>query len=106
MQSACFAELCRIGFRSNSQHALQAEPGSKVTLDTVLALKQGRDISWGKPYLQDVVVEAEVMEDFAGPVLRRTTPEGASVESPERLSRFLVTKIVSGEAHCGMPSSA
>ena len=88
------------------RRALQAEPGSKVTLDTVLALKQGGDICWGKPYLQDVVVEAEVMDEFAGPILRRSTPEGDRVEATERLSRFLVTKIVSGHAGSGMTGCA
>jgi hypothetical protein len=69
----------------------------------VLAYKSGSEFSWGEPggYLQGVVVEATLTGEFAGPVLRRTTTEGQSVETPERLSRFLVTRIVSSRGGLG-----
>jgi ribosomal protein L21 len=36
----------------------------------VLALKQGGEFTVGKPYLENVAVEAEVLEELRGPKVR------------------------------------
>lgn len=46
---------------------MQVEPGSRIQLGRVLALKQGGQFSVGQPYLEGVKVEAEVLEELKGP---------------------------------------
>jgi len=41
---------------------LQAEPGSSVTLDDVLAVRTENDLKVGRPRLADARVEAEVVD--------------------------------------------
>lgn len=43
------------------------EPGSKISLGRVLALKSGGKFSVGQPYLENVAVHAEVLEELKGP---------------------------------------
>jgi ribosomal protein L21 len=44
--------------------------GDKIRLGRVLALKQGGEFTVGKPYLENVAVEAEVLEELRGPKVR------------------------------------
>lgn len=50
---------------------LQVEPGSKIALGRVLALKSGGKFSVGQPYLEGVAVHAEVLEELKGPKASR-----------------------------------
>lgn len=45
--------------------------GDKIRLGRVLALKQGDNFTVGKPYLEDVNIEAEVLEELRGPKVRQ-----------------------------------
>ena len=47
----------------------QAEPGSKIQLGRVIAHKANGTFTVGKPYLEGVTVEAEVLEELRGPKL-------------------------------------
>lgn len=51
--------------------AVQVEPGSRIQLGRVLALKQGGTFSVGQPYLEGVTVQAEVLEELKGPKVRQ-----------------------------------
>lgn len=79
---------------------LEAEPGSKIQLGRVLALKQGGTFRVGQPYMADVRVEAEVLEELKGPKVivfkykpkkhyRRTNGHR------QPLTKILITKISS-----------
>ena len=46
---------------------MQAEAGSKIQLGRVLALKHDGKFHVGKPYLEGIAVEAEILEDLKGP---------------------------------------
>mmetsp|Transcript_32861 Transcript_32861/g.93238 ORF Transcript_32861/g.93238 Transcript_32861/m.93238 type:complete len:186 (-) Transcript_32861:270-827(-) len=46
---------------------LEAEPGSKIQLGRVIAHKAKDSFTVGKPYLENVTVEAEVLEELRGP---------------------------------------
>jgi hypothetical protein len=48
----------------------QVDVGDKIRLGRVLALKQGDSFTVGKPYLENVAVEAEVLEELRGPKVR------------------------------------
>ena len=48
---------------------LQAEPGSKVQFGRVLAHKANGSFVAGQPYLENVRVEAEILEELKGPKL-------------------------------------
>ncbi len=45
----------------------QAEPGSKIQLGRVLALKHDGKFQVGTPYMEGIKVEAEVLEEIKGP---------------------------------------
>lgn len=45
---------------------LQADAGSTVTIDKVLALGQGTDVSFGTPYVDGASVSCEVLEHGRG----------------------------------------
>ena len=45
---------------------LQADAGSTVTIDKVLALGQGTDVSFGTPYVDGACVSCEVLEHGRG----------------------------------------
>ncbi len=76
----------------------QAEEGSKIQFGRVLALKHDGKFNVGRPFLPDVTVEAEILEELKGPKLvvykmkpkkhyRRTTGHR------QPLTKFLITKI-------------
>ena len=48
----------------------QVEPGSKIKFGRVVAMKQGGKFTVGKPYLDNVSVEAEVLEELKAPKVR------------------------------------
>lgn len=48
----------------------QVDVGDTIKLGRVLALKQGDSFTVGKPYLDSVNVEAEVLEELRGPKVR------------------------------------
>ena len=77
---------------------MQAEPGSKVQLGRVLALKDEGIFTVGQPYLESVVVEAEVLEDTKGPKLlifkyRAKKHYRKKTGHRQPLTKFLITKI-------------
>ncbi len=77
---------------------MQAEPGSRLQLGRVLALKDEGVFTVGKPYLESVVVEAEVLEDAKGPKLtifkyRAKKHYRKKTGHRQPLTKFLVTKI-------------
>jgi ribosomal protein L21 len=49
---------------------LQAEPGSKIRFGRVLAVKDAGNFTVGAPYLEDIAVEAEILEELRGPKVR------------------------------------
>lgn len=76
----------------------QAEPGSTIQFGRVLALKAAGKFHVGKPYLEGVSVQADILEDTKGPKLivykmkpkkhyRRTNGHR------QPLTKFMVTKI-------------
>lgn len=81
-----------------SCNRLQVSVGDKIRLGRVLALKQGDNFTVGKPYLEDVNIEAEVLEQFRGPkiiVFKMKPKKHYRRKNGHRqeLTRFMVTKI-------------
>eukprot|EP00884_Botryococcus_braunii_P008585 jgi/Botrbrau1/17728/Bobra.0166s0149.1 len=77
---------------------LQAEIGSKIELKRVLALKNEGELTVGVPYLENVKVEAEILEDVKGPKLtifkyRPKKHYRRKTGHRQPLTKFLVTKI-------------
>lgn len=77
---------------------VQAEPGSKVQLGRVLALKDEGVFHVGRPYLESVIVEAEVLEDVKGPkltIFKMNSKKHYRKKTGHRqpLTKFLITKI-------------
>ena len=77
---------------------VQAEPGSRLQLGRVLALKDEGVFTVGKPYLESVIVEAEVLEDTKGPKLtifkyRAKKHYRKKTGHRQPLTKFLITKI-------------
>ena len=59
----------------------KAEPGSKIQFGRVLAHKTAAgSFNVGRPYLENVTVEAEVIEELKGPKLIVSTPFTSSLE--------------------------
>lgn len=58
---------------------VQAEPGSKIQFGRVLAHKSEGDFNVGRPYLENVTVEAEILEELKGPKLIVRPPPPPSV---------------------------
>ena len=46
---------------------LGLEAGEKVSFDQVLAMGEGEQLEWGKPYLEGAKVEAEIVKNGKGP---------------------------------------
>jgi len=46
---------------------LEVAPGAKINLGRVLALKHAGKFHVGKPYLEGITVEAEILEELKGP---------------------------------------
>ncbi|KAF6263501.1 plastid/chloroplast ribosomal protein L21 [Scenedesmus sp. NREL 46B-D3] len=77
---------------------LQVDVGDKIRLGRVLALKQGDSFTVGKPYLEDVAVEAEVLEELRGPklIVYKMKPKKhyrRKTGHRQELTKFMVTKI-------------
>jgi large subunit ribosomal protein L21 len=49
---------------------LAGETGAAITFDKVLVSSDGNDISFGKPYIGNVVVEAKVLKQGRGDKIR------------------------------------
>ena len=63
---------------------VQAEPGSKVQFGRVLAHKANGSFAAGQPYLENVRVEAEILEELKGPKLIVRTRHLVSVPPRRR----------------------
>jgi ribosomal protein L21 len=78
--------------------ATQVEPGSKIRFGRVLALKQGGQLTVGKPYLEGAAVEAEVLEELKAPkviVYKMRPKKHYRRKNGHRqpLSKFMVTRV-------------
>ena len=76
----------------------QAEPGAKIQLGRVLALKSGGKFQVGKPYLENITVEAEILEELKGPkvIVYKMKPKKHYRRTNghrQPLTKFMVTKI-------------
>lgn len=76
----------------------QAEPGSKINLGRVLALKEGGQFHVGQPYLEGITVEAEVLEELKGPkvIVYKMKPKKHYRRTNghrQPLTKLLITKI-------------
>ena len=60
---------------------LNAEAGSTVVFDKVLAAGEGSDIKVGAPYLEGLTVEGTVVESGKGDKVRRTTERSRVTDS-------------------------
>uniref|UniRef100_A0A7S1SNN5 Uncharacterized protein n=1 Tax=Tetraselmis chuii TaxID=63592 RepID=A0A7S1SNN5_9CHLO len=81
-----------------SCNRLEAAPGSKIQLGRVLAARNEGDFMVGQPYLENVTVEAEVMEELKGPkiLVYKMKPKKhyrRMAGHRQSLSKFKVTKI-------------
>jgi len=77
---------------------LKAEPGSKIRLGRVLAVRDAGKFTVGAPYLEDVAVEAEVLEELRGPkvIVYKMKPKKHYRRKNghrQELTKFMVTKI-------------
>ncbi|KAK9833978.1 hypothetical protein WJX81_000391 [Elliptochloris bilobata] len=77
---------------------LEAEPGSKLLLGRVLALKEAGQFHVGRPYLEDVRVEANVMAEVKAPkvvIFKMHAKKHYRRKTGHRqpLTKFLITKI-------------
>ena len=77
---------------------MQAEPGQTIQLGRVLAVKDDGKFSIGKPYLENAVVKAEIVEDLKGPKLtifkmHRKKHYRRKTGHRQPLTQFYVTEI-------------
>ncbi|PNH06110.1 50S ribosomal protein L21, chloroplastic [Tetrabaena socialis] len=77
---------------------LKADVGSKIKFGRVLALKHDGKLTVGKPYLGNVAVEAEVLEELRGPkvIVYKMRPKKHYRRKQghrQDLSKFMITKI-------------
>ena len=77
---------------------LKAEVGSQIKFGRVLALKHDGKLTVGKPYLGNVAVEAEVIDELRGPkvIVYKMRPKKHYRRKQghrQDLSKFMVTKI-------------
>lgn len=84
--------------RSYSCHRLNVPPGSTVKLPRVIALKDDGQFTVGEPYLEDVNVEAEIIEDYRGPkiIVFKYRPKKHYRKKRghrQEMTRFTVTQI-------------
>ena len=82
---------------------VQAQPGSKVQLGRVLALKDEGVFHVGRPYLETVKVEAEIIDDVKGPkltIFKMNSKKHYRRKTGHRqpLTKFLITKIENAAA--------
>lgn len=78
---------------------LKAEPGSRIRFPRVLALKNDGKFEVGRPYLDNVRVEAQIVEDFKAPkiiVFKMRAKKHYRRKNGHRqpMSKFLITKIL------------
>ena len=78
--------------------AVQAEPGSTIKFERVLAAKENGAFSSGRPYLENATVEAEILEELKGEkviVYKMKPKKHYQRKNGHRqpLTKFLVTKI-------------
>ncbi len=81
-----------------TNRVLQAEPGSRIRFPRVLAMKNDGNFEVGRPYLDNVRVEAEIIEDFKAPkviVFKMRAKKHYRRKNGHRqpMSKFLITKI-------------
>ncbi|EFJ49775.1 plastid/chloroplast ribosomal protein L21 [Volvox carteri f. nagariensis] len=77
---------------------LKADVGSKIQFGRVLALKHDGKLTVGKPYLSNVNVEAEIIEELRGPkiIVYKMRPKKHYRRKQghrQELSKFMVTKV-------------
>ncbi|GIL50997.1 hypothetical protein Vafri_7067 [Volvox africanus] len=77
---------------------LKADVGSKIQFGRVLALKHDGKLTVGQPYLSNVKVEAEIIEELRGPkvIVYKMRPKKHYRRKQghrQDLSKFMVTKI-------------
>lgn len=77
---------------------LKAEVGSKIRFGRVLALKQQDTLTVGKPYLENVRIEAEILEELRGPkvIVYKMRPKKHYRRKNghrQSLTKFMVTSI-------------
>lgn len=77
---------------------LKVDVGSKIKFGRVLALKHDGKLTVGKPYLTNVAVEAEVIEELRGPkvIVYKMRPKKHYRRKQghrQDLSKFMVTSI-------------
>lgn len=78
----------------------QAEPGSTIRFGRVLASKEDGKFTAGRPYLDNITVEAEILEELKGEkviVYKMKPKKHYQRKNGHRqpLTKFLVTKISS-----------
>lgn len=76
----------------------QIPPGSVVNFPRVLARKKDGDLEIGQPFLEDVTVEAEILEELRGPKLviakfKRKKHYKRRMGHRQELTRFRITSI-------------
>eukprot|EP00891_Asterochloris_glomerata_P004156 jgi/Astpho2/4156/e_gw1.00063.299.1_t len=84
--------------REQTCHRLQAAPGSTIEFGRVLALRQGEEFSVGQPYLENVKVQAQIVEELKGKkviVYKMRPKKHYQKKNGHRqpLTKFMVTKI-------------
>ena len=77
--------------------------GSTIKLPRVLFCRNQEQIHIGQPYLDDVEVQASILEDADGPTIRveKFKPKKhyrRRFDHTQPLTRFLVTKIAPGSS--------
>jgi ribosomal protein L21 len=72
----------------------QLAPGPSVTFHNVMAVRQNGKFLWGKPYVTDAAVEAELIEEFCGPTpLLTVSVDNGSTPEPTVMAKYKITKI-------------
>lgn len=77
---------------------LKASPGDVVSFGRVLAMKSEGEFHVGRPYVEGVTVEAEIVEELKGPkvIVYKMVPKKHTRKSNghrQYLTKFMVTKI-------------
>mmetsp|Transcript_10106 Transcript_10106/g.21616 ORF Transcript_10106/g.21616 Transcript_10106/m.21616 type:complete len:171 (-) Transcript_10106:807-1319(-) len=78
-------------FACSKQDLGEASLGSVVQFQKVLALKQDGELYQGKPYLNNVVVEGRLEDEFRGPV---ATPASAQLDGGLQAAQLMLSKVL------------
>lgn len=79
-------------YTCTKSHVCQVALGSALQFDKVLALKRDNVFLTGSPYLANVVVEAELLDEWLGPTAEPSVD--LQKQSPQHiLSKFFVRRI-------------